>query len=656
MTAATHSTPSLSIPPSQNTAPVLEFRCLYSHDIRRKSKRWQDGFLRYHTFNKRVMVYDVPRNFIGDTHWKETMELQEGDELILEKGVLVEVAEAVGNMETDLTPLFERKSKVSPNSKAAEVRPKQPPMIRNTAIYNPPQLRHKSLNTILGTLKGPHGKAVMPAKSPYESRKDAENEWRGERTPKRQKMVDSQPMRNLTKPFEICRPSSKSTPLWARTVDARKARMSRQGSKAENNGPRTGTSPDVVEIDSDTDNVFLDVTLRSTLPEFQKTASLRHTFQPRQASRSAPRLSPPVTISNKVSNVGYGKMMVDKPTENHPREHTVSPPPNPRAKALRLSNGRSRSTLLCQSAPQQRSKLTDQTRTALGQEVRRGFQDPSLFEAIDWDFAPLQELNDHNITNGRAPTSKTHGESPKINQFGSHLPIKPWENWLTPKKSNGMANATEALQKQKHPSSLKDPISDVSDSPNSSSDTFEEMAIIHGRMNQCLLTSTSKASKPKATSTPKPSRPTSRLKLALTRNTKANNPSANPGPGPERGKVPEPEFDTSPRSFRRVTSANDVPISSTAEDWEARNASKLKSKLLHSKSTNVTKALPKKDQPPLLAPPPPVDTDVGPWSTEAFDLFDWRPPGRDKEGKLVDEGNEKAIENGLLMHERSALE
>ena len=575
------------------------------------------------------MVYDVPRNFIGDTHWKETMELQEGDELTLEKGVLVEVAEAVGNMETDLTPLFERKSKVSPNSKTAEVRPKQPPMIRNTAIYDPSQLRHKSLNTILGTLKGPHGKAVIPAKSPYESRKDTEYEWQDERTPKRQKIVDSQPMRNLTKPFEIRRPSSKGTPLWARTVDARRARMSKQDSKAENNGPRTGTSPDVVEINSDTDNVFSDVTLRSTSPEFRKTVSPGYTVQPRQTLRSAPRLSPPVIVSNKVSNVGYGKIMADKPTENHSGEHAISPPPHLRAKALRLSSGRSRSTLLCQNTPQQRSKLTDQTRTTLGQEVRGGFQDPSLFEAIDWDFAPLQEPNDYNITNGRAPTSKMHGESPKIGRFGSHLPIKPQKNRLNPKKSNETANTTEALQEQKHPSSLNDPISDVSDSPSTSSDAFEEM-VVHGRMDQRLLTSTSKASKPKATSTLKPSRPTSRLKLALTRNTKANNPSADPAAGPERGEVPEPEFDT-PRSFHHVSSANDAPIPPTAEDWEARNASKLKSKLLRSKSINVTKALSKKDQSPLFAPPPPVDTDVGPWSTEAFDLFDWRPPGRGKE-------------------------
>ena len=85
---------SLSIPSTQNTAPVLEFRCLYTHDLRRKLKRWQDGFLRFHTFNRRIMVYDVPRNFVGDTHWREKTELADGDELELETGgVLVQVGE-----------------------------------------------------------------------------------------------------------------------------------------------------------------------------------------------------------------------------------------------------------------------------------------------------------------------------------------------------------------------------------------------------------------------------------------------------------------------------------------------------------------------------------------------------------------------------------
>ena len=84
----------LGVQQTQNTAPVIDFACLYTHDLRRKQKRWQDGFLRYHTFNKRIMVYDDSRNFVGDAHWKAREELQDGDEVALEKGgVIVQVAE-----------------------------------------------------------------------------------------------------------------------------------------------------------------------------------------------------------------------------------------------------------------------------------------------------------------------------------------------------------------------------------------------------------------------------------------------------------------------------------------------------------------------------------------------------------------------------------
>ncbi|KAL0263112.1 hypothetical protein SLS55_002088 [Diplodia seriata] len=92
-----------------NTAPVHEFRCLYTHDLRRKQKRWQDGFLKFHTFNKRVMVYDQPRNYIGDTHWKGGDTLNDGDELTLENGVIVQVAEPVATTQTDLTELLQKK-------------------------------------------------------------------------------------------------------------------------------------------------------------------------------------------------------------------------------------------------------------------------------------------------------------------------------------------------------------------------------------------------------------------------------------------------------------------------------------------------------------------------------------------------------------------
>jgi hypothetical protein len=192
MTAAVHrtGTPSLSVPPTQNTAPVLEFNCLYTHDIRRKQKRWQDGFLRFHTFNKRVMVYDVPRNFIGDMHWKEDTAFDEGEEFTLERdAVLVQVAESVGRTETDLTELKQSAKKSRregggqrsspPMSLATPSRAMGPPMARPGTASNAggnTQLKHRSLNALLGTPKGRIGKAALPTKSPFELRQAEENE------------------------------------------------------------------------------------------------------------------------------------------------------------------------------------------------------------------------------------------------------------------------------------------------------------------------------------------------------------------------------------------------------------------------------------------------------------------------------------------------
>lgn len=150
-----------AVPASQNTAPVAEFRCLYTHDLRRKQKRWHDGYLKFHSFNNRVMVYDQSRNFLGDTYYKDSNELHEGDELSLDKGVMVEVAEPMGVTQTDLTPLFEKKTKESPARPSApsQTRPFQrpTPVAPGSAARVPSQLRHKSLNSLLGTPKGPIG-------------------------------------------------------------------------------------------------------------------------------------------------------------------------------------------------------------------------------------------------------------------------------------------------------------------------------------------------------------------------------------------------------------------------------------------------------------------------------------------------------------------
>ncbi|KAF1986632.1 hypothetical protein K402DRAFT_332474, partial [Aulographum hederae CBS 113979] len=169
--AVARNTPSLNVPATQNTAPVLEFRCLYTHDLRRKSKRWQDGGLRYHTFNKRIMVYDTAKNYIGDKHWHEDDPIQNGDEMTLDKGVIVQVGEAVGSTETDLTPLFQKKTKESPQREArvqGNVRPG--PSMRTGTAGGQTQHRHRPLTALLGTNRGLQGKAVLPTKSPFEAR------------------------------------------------------------------------------------------------------------------------------------------------------------------------------------------------------------------------------------------------------------------------------------------------------------------------------------------------------------------------------------------------------------------------------------------------------------------------------------------------------
>ncbi|KAK3331169.1 hypothetical protein B0H66DRAFT_466065 [Apodospora peruviana] len=189
-----------------SSAPVLEFLCLFTHDIRRKQKRWQDGRLKYHLFNKRVMVYDDRGNFVGDMHWRRDWELDEGEEVELERGgIIVQVAECVGRQNQDLSELLDKRA-IEKEQRAA-VRPAVVPVPMHTplSVTRPrPQVqdhfqtRHRPLNALLGTPSGHHGRAVVPAVSPFEQR-HAANE-----TPDRQ--TDSRPTKR-TKYDDL--PSSK---------------------------------------------------------------------------------------------------------------------------------------------------------------------------------------------------------------------------------------------------------------------------------------------------------------------------------------------------------------------------------------------------------------------------------------------------------------
>ena len=100
------------VPAVPDTAAVLQFTCLYTHDLTRKRKRWQDGRLRFHTFNKRIMVYDADGNFIDGQHRRTDNTVSESDDFQLDGGVLVQVEEQQRTERQDLTELVkQRKSR-----------------------------------------------------------------------------------------------------------------------------------------------------------------------------------------------------------------------------------------------------------------------------------------------------------------------------------------------------------------------------------------------------------------------------------------------------------------------------------------------------------------------------------------------------------------
>ncbi|KAJ5104814.1 hypothetical protein NUU61_002161 [Penicillium alfredii] len=171
--------------PSQATASVVKFRCLYTHDLRRKSKRWQDGYLRYHTFNKRIMVFDEQGNFIGDHHWRSGDEVQDGDELELDKGALIQVCEAMGTTQTDLSNLFEKRksSQTSPQSNAPGSQPRTSTPLRSSGSSQP----FRSLNDLLGIKKTSIGHLVSPYEERHPQAPRPNTQDVPERAPKRQK-------------------------------------------------------------------------------------------------------------------------------------------------------------------------------------------------------------------------------------------------------------------------------------------------------------------------------------------------------------------------------------------------------------------------------------------------------------------------------------
>ncbi|TID15265.1 hypothetical protein E2P81_ATG08330 [Venturia nashicola] len=686
---------SARVPPSPNTASVHEHRCLYSHDIRRKSKRWQDGFVKFHAFNKRVMVYDEARNFLGDTHWKEQGELQAEDEVTLDIGVLVQVGEILATSQTNLAPLFERERKklddgeVEGNgdrnrnwnglSTAARTT-----LGGRTNAAAKVFKKHMSLNALLGTPKGAIGRSTVPAKSPYEIKNDNnENEWEDNHNVKRRK---------IDQPWSVTR-VSKEMP-WARTSDARKevSQMSRRDI------PLAGQAPlvvqEIIDITSDYEG-FSDVTIPSTPAREPALISKIATKPPAPRipkSKATPRReapsSPPVSAKNHLKVVDTGTTVentksrgaesIVKDTSLHDaEEHPPSlqrPKPAPKTKPLRIARSQPRSMLLCQASTQATAGSSQPVRkTQNNRNAAKSVQPEAELTLLETlvaarkpqvdPFACLTDSDDDVVLSKVVPkktqpktkdtearetaSGLSKSRTAALASDGTNRSSSPAFSTLPPRPER-----FEPMGNSAAPASLHPPTARRRQISNS------DMEVMHGLMDQQIfsppdaqtptlkITSLALLPQPKPTTrTPflPPQEPTARAPL--------------PAPPKSTGKAPilAPSKPAVKSPFRRVQSESNADfaidiISSPIDELEpvpavlrssqeellrkVQTRSKKPPRRPLQRSMSLATGTNEKAKATARAkakrmgpvPVPEKKTETGPWTIEATDLFDWRPP------------------------------
>lgn len=168
------------------------------------------------------MVYDTAGNFVGDLHWRDNEMIQDGDELELDKGVLIQVGECLERTQSDISGLFEKKrqSQGSPPQKGAVPPSSRASTPRPSGVASQAPL--KSLNDLLGIKKTPIGRSITPV-SPYEQRharaQAVENE-QVERPAKRQRQLPPEDILHGKNPNEQIRSRPVAIDLEESTASA----------------------------------------------------------------------------------------------------------------------------------------------------------------------------------------------------------------------------------------------------------------------------------------------------------------------------------------------------------------------------------------------------------------------------------------------------
>ncbi|KAI9163648.1 hypothetical protein HJFPF1_05270 [Paramyrothecium foliicola] len=295
-----------------STAAVRSFICLYTHDLKRKQKRWQDGKLKYHTFNRRIMVYDERGGFVGDAHWQGEQDLEDGEELQLDRGsAIVQVCDYTGEQQQDLTEILDKRAQEVEKRRASAaarmggsmsqstVRTPAPssriasmpsasttPLARRQEGLRPQphfQLLHRPLSAIVPS-PGPIGRAAVPEHSPYDARRAEQGQRQGAGTEaparKRRRLSTSPPSSKSA--FATRLFGAKLTLNGSAGASAARQRVLRDATKGQHQVELNKTSPRDVETSRAPYEDDADVVMLEGPPSYAIPQQLPATKLPKQ--------------------------------------------------------------------------------------------------------------------------------------------------------------------------------------------------------------------------------------------------------------------------------------------------------------------------------------------------------------------------------------
>ncbi|KAF1344558.1 hypothetical protein BDV97DRAFT_56598 [Delphinella strobiligena] len=679
MSAAVHrSTPVLSIPQTQNTALVIEFDCLYTHDLRRKQKRWQDGFLRYHTFNKRAMVYDVPRNFLGDHHCTQGGDLQEGDEMTLEKsGIVVQVAEEIGRTETDLSELFQRKDKSSPSKNPSPI-PSAPHRATphtqasrpaNTRIQTPfpnAQTKHKSLSSLLGPSRGSRGrigKAALPTTSPFEARNS------------KQEKQDTETARQKPDAWNVTRTSkaTKPTSITANSSSRQKSASAARASLTKRD--KTQQRLDVTDV--------IDLTEDGCETGRHDHANEHYllTSSPVQSTMHPPLPNGAVSRDSSLLQRNYvsedtipdpSPTAVDSPSVRHlQRKQPFAAPNIPPAKRVRRTSPAQPTRDQAQSEIKRRTSPPVSTTSNISADTGRPLESP-FFSNNATSQKPGKALKLVGSAPRRMLVFQGHTSKAFINENNEKVDRQRHSEEHLPNRgrSGTRENGHSAHQAEREPVTKPQSIhrqrlqermtrigqrlsitveagepakarqvstnGDRVDEARPAARAVEQSA--ERRLSQSKETAGSERPLTHQRDTSRGSPSVPHLQAQDTRSASDNQRGHASCPSPYRLNLHIASISDSAKDMSVPARSNTVGKNNTKEASTCNIGAEGMTPVMPSKPLKAPKVNPPQSANASLAKhdgAPVQDLDLGPWSEEAFDLLDWRPPDRDAKEEKV---------------------